>query len=498
MASIHGTDALIEFGDDFLTIRLEEIICDNLEKLQADPFICWQKTWWSRGAFLGLVNECEHRLKESRFKSGQKIALLLPNSPIMLAVTVAVWRLGGTIVPIDYRSAYVTLIKQLTHADVFAAITFTGCQNIVPLISEEGIPCFITPLDAPGDLIAGRASAEESSDSAVIFYTSGTTGESKAVALTHLNLISMINSCVNHLGDISEDDVILNALPNFNALGFVSGSLISLVKGLPQVTLQSFMPVKATWSIVKEAEVTIIPAVPTMIALLLGAAALGLDRTTSLKYILSGADKLPDSFAKRCMDILGVPIIEGYGLTEASSVVSLAPGVDKIKPGKLGTLLSCVEAKICDELGNLVPLGNEGHLWIRGESVASSYYRNSKLTEECFVDGWFNTNDIAKFDEEGYLSLVGRTTDVIFVGGFKVYAGEVEKVLLEHSSVAEVAVVGVPRSISGEIVKAFIVLKKEERTTSKELIEFCRKALSYYKVPRIIEFVEELPRSSIW
>lgn len=481
-----------------MTVRLEEIICENLENLPNEPFLCWQNTWWSRGAFLELVSECEKRFIESRFKPGQKIALLLPNSPITLAITVAVWKLKGTVVPIDYRNAYETLIKQLAHADVFAAITFMGCENIVPLISEEGIPCYITQLNAPGEAIAGRAAAIETSDNAVIFYTSGTTGDSKAVALTHSNLLSVIESCVEHLGDIDDEDVILNALPNFNALGFVSSSLISLVKAIPQVTLQSFMPAKTTWNIVRQTNVTIIPAVPTMVALLLGAAAQGLDKSSNLKYILSGGDKLPESYPERSLELLGVPIIEGYGLTEASSVVSLAPGVKNIKKGTLGTLLSCVEAKICDDSGEILPAGKEGKLWIKGESVASSYYRNPELTESCFVDGWFDTNDIAKIDKDGYLSLVGRTTDVIFVGGFKVYAGEVEKAILEHRAIAKVAVVGVPRSISGEIVKAFIVLKEDEKVTSKELIEFCKKKLSYYKVPRIIEFVEELPIRSIW
>ncbi|MGI6442619.1 MAG: long-chain fatty acid--CoA ligase [Synergistaceae bacterium] len=481
-----------------MTIRLEQIISENLERLPNEPFLCWQNTWWSRGAFLELVKECEERLLESRFKAGQKIALLLPNSPISLALNVAIWRLQGTVVSIDYRGAYITLIKQLVHADVFAAITFMGCENIAPLISEEGIPCYITSLVAPGDTIAGRAALRETTDNAVIFYTSGTTGESKAVALSHANLLSVIDSCVEHLGDISEDDILLNALPNFNAFGFLSGSLISLVKAIPQVTLQSFMPAKTTWNIIKQNSVTIIPAVPTMIALLLGAAGQGLDKTSNLKYILSGGDKLPENYIKRCTEILGVPIIEGYGLTEASSVVSLAPGVDGIKPGKLGTLLSCVESKICDDTGAVLPPGQEGQLWIRGESVASSYYHNDELTERYFADGWFNTSDIAKFDEEGYLSLVGRTTDVIFVGGFKVYAGEVETVISEHPAVAEVSVVGVPRSISGEIVKAFIVLKEGEKITSKELIEICKKKLSYYKVPRIVEFVQKLPSRKTW
>lgn len=129
--------------------------------------------------------------------------------------------------------------------------------------------------------------------------------------------------------------------------------------------------------------------------------------------------------------------------------------------------------------------------------MTSCYYRNPELTKERFVDGWFNTCDIAKFDADGYLSLVGRTSDVMFVGGFKVYAQEIEKVLLEHPSVAEAAVIGVPRSITGEIVKAFVVLKTGEKVTSRELLDSCKKKLSYYKVPRIIEFVDKMPRSSI-
>ena len=145
----------------------------------------------------------------------------------------------------------------------------------------------------------------------------------------------------------------------------------------------------------------------------------------------------------------------------------------------------------------MLPQGREGHLWIRGSSVAKCYYRNPELTAERFENGWFNTCDIAKFDDEGYLYLVGRACDVIFVGGFKVYAREVEKTLEEHPLVLEAAVIGVPRSISGEIVKAFVVLKKGERVSAKELIEYCKKKLSYYKVPRIIEFVTEMPRSAI-
>ena len=425
------------------------------------------------------------------------MAFLLPNSPILLASMIAVWKLGGTVVPIDPRSGYVSLIKQLRHADVFASITYRGSSNIVPLISEEGIPCVVTSLDDPVESIAGRTSEEESMDTAVIFYTSGTTGEPKAVPLTHANLYASINACVDHIGTLTDDDVFLNALPNFNAFGFVCGSLIPLVKGTSQVVLPTFMPPEAAMDAMRNASVTIVPAVPTIISLLLGTVARGITPPRSLRYILSGGDRLPLDFDKRSQEYLGVPVIEGYGLTEAASVVSIAPGIENRKAGSVGTLLSCVEAEIRNDEGSALPAGSEGHLWIRGDNVAKCYYRNPELTAKRFVDGWFDTCDIARFDKDGYLYLVGRRSEVIFVGGFKVYAQEVEKVLHEHSAVAEAAVIGVPRSISGEIVKAFVVLKKDEKVTSKELIEHCKKKLSYYKVPRIIDFLTEMPRSSI-
>ena len=436
-------------------------------------------------------------LRSSRFKKGQRLALLLPISPVFFALSIAVWKMGGTVVPIDYRGGYVTIIKQLQHADVFAAVAWRGCSDTAPLISEDGIPCFITELDKAMEPMDGRPSTEESEDTAVIFYTSGTTGEPKAVPLSHDNLIGCIDACVAHISTMDEDDVVLNALPNFNAFGFICGSLMPLVTATPHVALPSFLPVESAMDAVKSASVTIIPAVPTIISFIIGAVARGVRLPSSLKCIISGGDKLSDELRERCKKTLGVPILEGYGLTEASSVVSIAPGIDKIKEGTLGTLLPCVEAEIRGDDGEVLPAGGEGRLWVRGASVTSCYYRNPELTAQRFVDGWFDTCDIASIDDEGYLSLVARTTDVIFVGGFKVYAGEVERALLEHPAVAEAAVIGVPRSISGEIVKAFILPKKGEKPTAKELLDSCREKLSYYKVPRIIEFVDKMPRSSI-
>ncbi|MEG2184239.1 MAG: AMP-binding protein [Cloacibacillus sp.] len=478
--------------------RLEAIIRDNLNRFPTEPFLWWQKTWWSRGAFAELIEECEEKLRASNFKKGQRLALLMPNSPVLLAMAIAVWKLGGAVALLDFRSAYVPLIKQLVHADVFAALTYRGCADLAPLISEEGIPCSVISLDTLDENVPGRPCSEESSDIAVIFYTSGTTGEPKAVPLSHDNLLACIDACVEHIQMLDDDeDVFLNALPNSNAFGFVCGALLPVVKATRQAILPSFMPVETSMEAIKNAGVTIVMAVPTMIALMVAAASRGVVVPPTLRCILSGGDRLPEASSKRAERVLATPVLQGYGLTEASSVVALPPGMDKKKPGSVGTLLDCVEAQIRNDDGSEQPAGKEGVLWIRGASVTHGYFRNAELTEQRFKNGWFNTCDVAKFDEDGYLYLVGRMTDVIFVGGFKVYAREVERVLEEHPAVEEAAVVGVPRPISGELVKAYIVLKKGERATAKDLIEYCRKKLSYYKAPRIIEFITEMPRSAI-
>lgn len=479
-----------------MALGLDSKITENLKKLGTEPFIWWKKIWWSRGAFLELVNECEEVLKTAGFKAGHRLALLLPNSPVMLATTIAVWRRGGAVVPIDFHSGYVSLIKQIKHADVFSAVTFKGASGLAPLISEEGIPCSVTELDSPCHSVQGRPSEQDSEDTAVIFYTSGTTGEPKAVPLSHENMMANINSCLEHLGPLEEDDTFLNALPNFYSFGFVCGALLPLVTGSRQVALHTFMPAEATMEAIKSASVSIVPAVPTMISLLLGTVARGTVPPQSLRYVLSGGDRLPLDLRKRAEETLGVPVLEGYGVTEASSVISITPGANKRKSGSVGTLLSCLEGEIRDHEGTALKAGSEGHLWIRGASVAAQYYRNPKLTEERFKDGWFDTNDIAKIDDDGYLYLISRASDVLFVGGFNFYAHEVERTLLEHNSIAEAAVIGVPRSISGEVVKAFIVLKSGAKTTQREIMEFCRKKLAYYKVPRIIEFTDKLPHSA--
>ena len=479
-------------------MRIEERIYENFSKLPNEPMLCWQNTWWSRAAFMELVEECERLLKESNFREGQKLGLLLPNSPIMLALVIAVWKLHGTVVPIDPKSGFVPATTKLLHADVFAVITYKGCASLTSLIEEEGIPCYVAAnLDQPGGVISGRDTEPEDPETAVIFYTSGTTGTPKAVPLTHSNILAFFEAAQGDLTDVDDEDVFLNALPNFNSFGLIATALLPMLLGARVLVIQSFFPVKNTIEAMRKAGVTMLIVVPIMLSLIFRAAKAGAILPRTVRHIISGGDRLPEKFQQKSLKWFGIEIAQGYGLTESSSVVSLQSASERMG-NSVGKLISCVQGEIRDSEGNVLPEGNEGTLWIKGDNLTAGYYRNPELTAERFHNGWFDTGDIATIDKEGYLTIVGRTSEVIFVGGCKVYATEVEKKILEFPGVAEVAVVGIPRPLSGEIIKACIVLKESSKDiSSREISDFCKKELSYFKVPRIIEFMDELPRSPI-
>ena len=476
--------------------RLETIIRKHFHEEPGEPCLWWHGTWWSRGALEELVEDCEQNLRESGFREGYRLALALPNSPLFLAATLAVWRLGGAVVPLNPQAGPEGLRLALGYADAFGVLAAKDGSLAGPL-AAQGIPVAEAPLSGAVPVFQGRECLPDGADTAVVFFTSGTTGTPKAVPLTHGNLHSDVKACLEQVDEIGQEEVFLNALPNFHALGFTVCALLPLLSNFSQVLLPSFMPPEATLDAMRQGKVTVAAAVPTMIALLLGVAARGQLVPASLRLLISGGDRLPPRLDERAARILGVPVLEGYGLTETSPVLAVNPNYRTRKPGTVGPLLPGVEAQIRDPQGNPVLPGQEGKLWVRGPNVAASYFRNEALSAGRFVDGWFDTQDLVRQDEEGYLSIVARVSDIIIVGGFNVYPQEVESVLAEHPSVREVAVVGVPRSLSGEIVKAFVVPRPGTEPSPRELIAFCRERLPHYKVPRSVAFLDVLPRSSI-
>jgi len=238
-------------------------------------------------------------------------------------------------------------------------------------------------------------------------------------------------------------------------------------------------------------------AVPTMVALMLGAIARGVMPPSSLRLLVTGGDRFPARLDARTKQLLGVSVLEGYGLTETSPVVSINESVARRKLGTVGTVLEGYDVEVRDTEGELLPLGAEGTLWVKGPSVFKGYFKAPELTREKIKGDWFNTGDVVKIDEEGYLTILDRVTDIIIVGGFNVYPTEIEGVLQQMPGVRECAVVGVEHPVSGEIVKAYITPSGEPKVTARDVISFSKEHLAHYKIPRIVEFIDEMPRSSI-
>lgn len=456
----------------------------------------WDGRWWSWGELDGYVRDCEKKLKDAGFERGQRIAVILPNSPAVIALSVACWKLGGAIAPINSKSGRDNLIDTLRVLD--PAVVFFSEESGIGSLSPEFPKLGFCEISADGPLPPFRCvkGGAESEDHAVIFSTSGTSGKPKAVPCTHSNIIANVDAVKRHVpGFLDADSVILNVLPNFHSFGFNMAGMVALISGLGQVILPSFVPVDSTIEAIKSSGANCIIGVPMIMLFLLGALAKRNERLKGIKFVMSGGDRLNVSLIQNSIEYLGVGITEGYGLTECSPVVAVGHAFDANKAGSVGHILDNYEFRITDAAGDPIGAKKEGVLWVKGPCVVEGYFRDEANTSERFKEGWFNTGDIVRIDEDGFLTIVDRATDMIIVGGFNVYPQEVENALCLHPAVRSAAVVGEKNRMTGETVKAFVILKEGRTVSQRELVEFCRKNLSHYKVPHKISFLDELPVS---
>lgn len=477
--------------------RLEEVFVSAWKGREKENCVWWQGEWWSWERLDKLARECESVLKESGFGEGQRLAVMLPNCPMIFALSVACWRLRGTIAPLNSRTGFLNIMNTLDLLDVNAVLlTEEGYEKYLASKVENGIPvipCLTSEAPQPWK---GRMGKLETADMAVIFSTSGTTGNPKAVVCLHSNLYSNITSIKPHVpGLIDRESIFLNVLPNFHTLGYNTAGMLPLMSGLAQAVVPNFVPVDNTVNAIKEAGVNVIVAVPTIIAFLLGALSKNDDYIEGIRFVIVGGDKLNTAMETRCKKHLGVGIIEGYGLTECCPVISVQHDQETKKLGTVGPAFADYQIQVRDREGKPIGLHEEGVLWVKGGSVVPGYFRDEETTRERFVDGWLNTGDVVRVDEDGYITIIDRATDIIIVSGFNVYPQEVEDVLREHPAVHDAVAVGEKNNIAGELVKVFVILEEGARATAKELTAFCRERLAHYKVPRKIGFVTEYPLS---
>jgi long-chain acyl-CoA synthetase len=420
--------------------------------------------------------------------SGDRVAILSAGTPTFVESYLAVLGAGLVAVPLNPSSP----ARELTRE-----VGAVGCRAILGTadVDREALGD-LEHVIAADDLAAADPRPlvhRVDSDLAVLLFTSGTAGAPKAAMLTHGNLRSNVDQLLTHPAGLqTADDVVLGALPMFHIFGLNVVLGASLTLGSLVVLLDRFDPATAIDQI-KRHGVTVVSGPPTMFASWVALADAPSDAFAGVRLAVSGAAPLPAETAAAFEGRFGVALRQGYGLTEASPVVSTSVGLD-VDPESVGVPLPGVEVRLVGPDGDDTLVGDTGELWVRGPNVFKGYWEEPDATRQALTDdGWLRTGDLAVTDANGYLYLVDRAKDLIIVSGFNVYPAEVEEVLVEHPAVAEAAVVGMGHGETGEAVKAFVVREPGTAVQAQELVDHCVRHLARYKCPHRIDFVDELP-----
>lgn len=479
-------------------MRLEQAIDMRLLNGKGADCLWWNGTWHSREAFSAMVQACETSLREAGFSPGQRLCALMQNCPMIPALSVAVWRLGGSFSPLNAKAGAALLRGTIELIDPFAVVLSPEIRDEAgEALEGSGFPCATCPPEGPLPAFGGRRSPIESPEAAIVFATSGTTGNPKAVPLSHANLLDNCKGIEEIIRPLAPGDVFLNVLPNFHSFGYTISTLLPLLMDASQAIVPGFMPPQQTVRAIVDARVNVLFGVPAIFSYLFAAAERGAmprEALAEMKVMISGGDRLSDELHEEAMRIAGKDVMEGYGLTETSPAVAISRSYEEYRRGTVGPFLRGYEWRLCASDG-MPADGNEGILWVRSPSVTNGYFRAPETTEERFVGGWFNTGDYVRV-VDGYLEILDRVSDIIIVGGFNVHPQEVEAVLREHPAVASAIVVGMPHRTNGEIPKAFIRKMEDADVSEREIIRYCKEKLAHFKVPRKIEFVDDFPLSA--
>jgi len=438
-------------------------------------------------------------LRAKGVEPGDRVGIMLPNVPYFPIAYYGILRAGAVVVPMNVllKGREVAFYLSDSGAKVlfawhgFAEAATTGAQEAgAELISVEPGKFEQLVAEAP------RAAADEpraGDDTAVILYTSGTTGTPKGAELTHDNLRENCTVTASTLIDLTEEDVILGALPLFHSFGQTCGLNVAIARGACLTLIPRFDPVKALEIIARD-RVTVLEGVPTMYHAMLNAPGHDSADTSSLRVCVTGGSAMPGEVMRTFEQAFDCIILEGYGLSETSPVASFNHPDRERKAGSIGTPIAGVEMKVVDDDGGDVEQGGVGEIVIRGHNVMKGYWNRPDATADVMRDGWFASGDMATVDEDGYFFIVDRKKDMIIRGGYNVYPREIEEVLYEHPAVSEAAVVGVPDDALGEEVAAVVVLKTGAEASADDIRAYVKERVAAYKYPRQIWFSAELPK----
>ena len=477
-----------------LAIAFDEVARQNLQKTA----LYWGEREYSYQELLTetalVAGYLQNKLE---VQPGDRVGLWLKNCPEFIPALFGILQAGGVVVPINnfLKPAEVSFI--LMDAGVDVLLTDAALAEGLPTLLESrpDLRCVEVELFAAGKLDAQtvRPTEREASDLAVIIYTSGTTGRPKGAMLSHSNLLHNVDSCRLVLHCVHEDRMAV-LLPMFHSFMLCVGVFLPLLVGGSIVLIRSLHPPRNVLQEVIRRKATILPAIPQFFRAMASASAT--IPLPDLRMCISGAAPLPVQVLLDFETKFPFPLIEGYGLSEASPVVTKNPLNGPRKAGSIGLPIPNVEVSIQDDDGNLLPAGEVGELCVRGGNVMIGYWNQPEETAKVLRHGWLLTGDIGYRDADGFYFITDRKKDMLLVNGINVYPREVEEILYQFPGVKEASVIGVPDSRKGEQPLAYVAANEGAVLEEKALLQFLRSKLADYKVPRRVVFMAALPRNA--
>ncbi len=482
-----------------------------------------------------LVNRFSRALEGLGVKEGDRVALILPNILQTFIANQAIMRIGAVAVQNNPLYTERELEHQLNNSDSTVAITLTlllpRVLNVMPQTKvKKVIACHIhsyfpfpkkqlfpvvkkemykkvTPTDNiyifrdlikryPDDPFENKSKWDQL---ATIIYTGGTTGASKGVMLSHKNISVSVQQFTEWFGELkSGEESMVGLYPAFHTSGFSTTMNFMIWKAWEHLVIIRPEP-KTIIEILKKHTPVFLPGLPTIFVGLLADPEFRKLDLSYLRGFLSGGASLPEELIRELEELTGAIVLEVYGSTETAPLICANPFTDKIKPGTVGLPAPDTDVKVVDtETGKKeCKTGEAGEILVKGPQVMMGYCKDEEETKRTLKDGWYHTGDIGFFDNDGYLTLVDRKKDLIIASGYNISPVEIDNILYEHPKILEACAVGVPDAYRGETVKAFIVVKEGEHLTEQEVIDYCKQHLAAYKVPKLIEFMDELPKSVI-
>lgn len=449
-------------------------------------------------------------LRNLGLERGERVGIFIPNSVNWVVSCFAIARAGLVSVPISYDSAPAEVSYRITDADVQVVITTAQRRDLIQEIRAEiGEKVRIIVVDDPAEnelsfsnlseILPGALQQDDDADLdrvAFIVYTSGTTGKAKGVQLSVRSMLWVVAACWAPIAGLKESDVVLSPLPLFHSYALNLSVLAILATGSSEYIMERYSS-QEVLRLLKSKRFTVMPGVPTMFHYILEAAkAESGFSLEGMRVCISAGAILPAELNRGFEDKFGIKLLDGYGITETSTMVTMnAPYGGRIF-GSCGIPVPGVMVRIVDPATRKdVEQGAEGELIVRGPNVMSGYHNKPKETESALRDGWYHTGDLARADKNGYLTITGRLKELIIRGGQNIAPAEVEEAVLRFPSVLDCAAVGVPHQHLGEVPAIFVVERDGQKIVAEELIAFVRTQLSAYKVPAHVVIVQEIPRT---